>query len=1302
MDFSLRINLLTIWLLIVARIATGQDHNCVLRFDDNSIVANDEWDTSIDLTSRMDDDLSDVYEVNKDFFTFKTENIKSARVYASDSSVSKYDKYFSVTLDGQNQLHLSTSSEYSKIEEVLTTLNVGFSVSFECATGTKITSFQVRIKDSNNNSPTFSQTQYDFKDVPMPLAVNINLLPMLYQINVLDVDITSQGVDMSLDPTGAEYFSASAVRTGTSKEYSVTLKIIKKLELSEPMTFKLIATDRGTASDQKQVTSEVTVTLEPNVEESVYEPKFVEPLYTAKITESKGVIKFNEGDIKLQGLGQGKVQFVLSDPLGNFDYSSYITCEATSDSVQCSWNEDEHFGELLEQPYALIKLMGKQENYNEDYTIIHLSLPGPPPTTTTTSTTITETPYPPCTTETTTICPECPSTVTVTECDCTTASVTFDPTTMCPTSTDNGQSTTLSTGTTEGTTCPTFDPTTMCPSSTDSGDSGSSTTPSTGSTEACSCPSFDPTTMCPSSTDSGDSGSSTTPSTGSTEACSCPSFDPTTMCPSSTDSTDNGSSPTPSTGSTEACSCPSFDPTTMCPQVTSTDGNSCITECPTECPTTETTDSGSSISSHSTDSDSTTSTPQGSTICPECPATCPDGSTEWSSTSSTGTPEPLTKPEFSEREYEFTIYSPIKNIVLLEPKLKKEVKNVEFSITYGEETEVNWLDIDRKTGAVKLTNYPSVGEHNFQLKAVIPETELIDTVPLIIVVSSGQVCYNSTFVFQARYQRVKVPENKITTILPALETSETVSCTFTFETDIGSTEDYFIVNGTTGHTMVKSLDREADEFNNAAEPTIRLTVNATCGDDDEIQSRRSARGSGDYVGELPRLEFIDNQKSIMDIVVLIQDENDNPPVFNTKSVTVGYPTRELSEVLQPPSLATVQATDADIGENAVITYSLEAGEENNNRFWIHPTTGVIYPRQEDFDDDDDMKIKVSAKDKGGKAANPKLTVNVRPLKNDQVFEVVVAGAVLENVNSVVENISKTSGLDVRVLTSAVVPGTFSSKSRSRRATLRDESSPTALRLVLYALENDKPIELDDFKKKLGDNSEVWQVREIQTTNKGSHGEDTTGYLAAVITLAVLLVLILGGAGVAAYIFIIRPRMKKTADYDRFRQESKDGSESNLSSVVPTIPPLTEDILKKKYDADVSPVALNGSLTERQYENTSDHYETTDWATSHETLPRQPETPEWGSLEVSLPRQTETQSAVQTPADYLLAPPEIPPARKRSLTLYGDEDLDESGERRDDSSNDYDVPDENAVEKANRRKSVVTFNENVDTIEIERL
>ncbi|XP_066991262.2 cadherin-23 isoform X5 [Anabrus simplex] len=1086
MDFSLRINLLTIWLLIVARIATGQDHNCVLRFDDNSIVANDEWDTSIDLTSRMDDDLSDVYEVNKDFFTFKTENIKSARVYASDSSVSKYDKYFSVTLDGQNQLHLSTSSEYSKIEEVLTTLNVGFSVSFECATGTKITSFQVRIKDSNNNSPTFSQTQYDFKDVPMPLAVNINLLPMLYQINVLDVDITSQGVDMSLDPTGAEYFSASAVRTGTSKEYSVTLKIIKKLELSEPMTFKLIATDRGTASDQKQVTSEVTVTLEPNVEESVYEPKFVEPLYTAKITESKGVIKFNEGDIKLQGLGQGKVQFVLSDPLGNFDYSSYITCEATSDSVQCSWNEDEHFGELLEQPYALIKLMGKQENYNEDYTIIHLSLPGPPPTTTTTN------------------------------------------------------------------------------------------------------------------------------------------------------------------------------------------------------------------------SDSTTSTPQGSTICPECPATCPDGSTEWSSTSSTGTPEPLTKPEFSEREYEFTIYSPIKNIVLLEPKLKKEVKNVEFSITYGEETEVNWLDIDRKTGAVKLTNYPSVGEHNFQLKAVIPETELIDTVPLIIVVSSGQVCYNSTFVFQARYQRVKVPENKITTILPALETSETVSCTFTFETDIGSTEDYFIVNGTTGHTMVKSLDREADEFNNAAEPTIRLTVNATCGDDDEIQSRRSARGSGDYVGELPRLEFIDNQKSIMDIVVLIQDENDNPPVFNTKSVTVGYPTRELSEVLQPPSLATVQATDADIGENAVITYSLEAGEENNNRFWIHPTTGVIYPRQEDFDDDDDMKIKVSAKDKGGKAANPKLTVNVRPLKNDQVFEVVVAGAVLENVNSVVENISKTSGLDVRVLTSAVVPGTFSSKSRSRRATLRDESSPTALRLVLYALENDKPIELDDFKKKLGDNSEVWQVREIQTTNKGSHGEDTTGYLAAVITLAVLLVLILGGAGVAAYIFIIRPRMKKTADYDRFRQESKDGSESNLSSVVPTIPPLTEDILKKKYDADVSPVALNGSLTERQYENTSDHYETTDWATSHETLPRQPETPEWGSLEVSLPRQTETQSAVQTPADYLLAPPEIPPARKRSLTLYGDEDLDESGERRDDSSNDYDVPDENAVEKANRRKSVVTFNENVDTIEIERL
>lgn len=68
--------------------------------------------------------------------------------------------------------------------------------------------------------------------------------------------------------------------------------------------------------------------------------------------------------------------------------------------------------------------------------------------------------------------------------------------------------------------------------------------------------------------------------------------------------------------------------------------------------------------------------------------------------------------------------------------------------------------------------------------------------------------------------------------------------------------------------------------------------------------------------------------------IRVADENDNAPVFSQQSYQVAVP-----EIDTNPSVAllTVNATDADAGENARITYSMVGGGLNG--FYIDKTTG---------------------------------------------------------------------------------------------------------------------------------------------------------------------------------------------------------------------------------------------------------------------------------------------------------------------------------------------------------------------------
>ncbi|MCL4120197.1 UNVERIFIED_CONTAM: hypothetical protein GTU68_016617 [Idotea baltica] len=73
------------------------------------------------------------------------------------------------------------------------------------------------------------------------------------------------------------------------------------------------------------------------------------------------------------------------------------------------------------------------------------------------------------------------------------------------------------------------------------------------------------------------------------------------------------------------------------------------------------------------------------------------------------------------------------------------------------------------------------------------------------------------------------------------------------------------------------------------------------------------------------------------IYLEVQDVNDNSPEFYPQKYFVVVP-----EDLPLSSIVTqVTATDKDEGENAIITYELNSGDENDNTFEIDPKTGVL-------------------------------------------------------------------------------------------------------------------------------------------------------------------------------------------------------------------------------------------------------------------------------------------------------------------------------------------------------------------------
>eukprot|EP00058_Branchiostoma_floridae_P002319 XP_002587807.1 hypothetical protein BRAFLDRAFT_92256 [Branchiostoma floridae] len=109
------------------------------------------------------------------------------------------------------------------------------------------------------------------------------------------------------------------------------------------------------------------------------------------------------------------------------------------------------------------------------------------------------------------------------------------------------------------------------------------------------------------------------------------------------------------------------------------------------------------------------------------------------------------------------------------------------------------------------------------------------------------------------------------------------------------------------------------------------------------------------------------------VTITLEDENDNAPMFNTDYRDISIP----EDLASGGLVTTVVANDADVGSNAVVLYSIIAGDD-----------GVIILRRPlDYEQTQHYVLTVQARDGGGRASSVTVYVNVKDLNdNPPVFD----------------------------------------------------------------------------------------------------------------------------------------------------------------------------------------------------------------------------------------------------------------------------------------------------------------------------
>ncbi|CAB3221455.1 unnamed protein product [Arctia plantaginis] len=489
------------------------------------------------------------------------------------------------------------------------------------------------------------------------------------------------------------------------------------------------------------------------------------------------------------------------------------------------------------------------------------------------------------------------------------------------------------------------------------------------------------------------------------------------------------------------------------------------------------------------------------------------------------------------------------------------------------------------------------------------------------------------------------PHNSLVSLPPGAE-----GCQFTLNNRWPLNQGWLYVDENGLHTT--SIDREHESIAFMALSQIQVELILTCDSDNVSLKKRSKRSSWlkpyDYNANtwiLTESIPYNPKRSLVNLIV--EDINDNYPIFVGKEnepIAVGYPVYDLEERILPRSLAELQATDADIGENAALMYW--SPEE---ALAVSPTTGFVHVRT-GAQLQNNQNLTVYATDRRGNGLTGNLQILVKLLSADNIAVVTVGNAFLDNETSILTELSTAIGYELRVLRSDVISDTQNQNMISRN-TLEMSASGASLLLYVYGLVDGEPVSVNRLTEDINENAAVASV--INILSLEDHlvpveiivPERDIGFFVATIVLGVLLVLI-----IALTTILLCLKRRKTKDYDEFSDKK------SLTSRTDSIDQVSKPETPKS--------RLNIEELKKSEQRLQDRLNTPIETVSVETITPKKET------------------SIEDIADLLSPDSNIPIVIQSVDKLKDAEETDD---------------DEFGEKVGARRKSVVTFNENVEKI-----
>lgn len=263
--------------------------------------------------------------------------------------------------------------------------------------------------------------------------------------------------------------------------------------------------------------------------------------------------------------------------------------------------------------------------------------------------------------------------------------------------------------------------------------------------------------------------------------------------------------------------------------------------------------------------------------------------------------------------------------------------------SYSIEPESPYFLIDKLSGVVTIrsrVDYEKVQEHVF---AIIVRDTGIPQLSAIARVTATVININDNDpIFSENSYHAKVQENA----------PQGTFVTKVKATDIDA-EDFGVVS-------YSLLGERSSDFSINEKGEIRVAGTANL--DRELTSSLTLQVVATDMGQ----DKSTRRSVSVPVYLTLLDDNDSPPVFSKKTYEASFVAN--SPLESAHSIVQVSATDADEGVNAIIRYSIVAGNDNG-QFAVNSKTGVVYPVKELHGNKKEYRLSLEAQDGDGEGPN---------------------------------------------------------------------------------------------------------------------------------------------------------------------------------------------------------------------------------------------------------------------------------------------------------------------------------------------